>query len=158
MFGRLLVAVSQVDADRCAIEATASLARTSGAVSRVLHVREGDCTHGYRYLETRAEAWEVVDEAVFNLRMAGIGSSGQVRRARVGRVGDAILTEAREWQADAIVLGPGRSTLLSRWPLGRTVTSYLKRLSPVPIVNVPSGLVPSDIAEAASQLIARIEQ
>ena len=107
MFGRLLVAIYRVDLDRQPLEVTAALATACGAVVRVLHVREGDCTHGLRYLETSDEAYDVVDEAVFYLRMAGVGASGQVVRAPVGRVADAIDQEARAHGAlRPLFLGP----------------------------------------------------
>ncbi len=152
VFGKLLVAVYHVRSESSALHTTATLATASGAVARVLHVREGDCAHGFPYLVSADEAWDVVNEAVFDLRMAGIGASGQVRRSRIGHAGDAILEEAWEWQADAIVVGTGRPTLLNRFPWRRTVTDRLRQGSAVPVIVAP----PTSAVIAAGERAMRL--
>lgn len=109
----------------------------------MVHVREGDCAHGHPYLETADEAWDVVNEAVFELRMAGVGASGEVRRSRLGHVGEAIVAEAAAWRADAIVLGAGRSTFLARLPWRRTVIDRVRYGASVPVIVAPAASVPT---------------
>ena len=73
------------------------------AVARVVHVIEQAAQSGLA-LETFEEASNLVEETVFELRMAGIGADGIVRRHRLRRIGDSLLQEASNWRADAIVL------------------------------------------------------
>ncbi len=90
-------------------------------------------------LETESEAAEVVEATVFELRMAGIASSGQVRPALVGRVAQEIVAEATEWGADLIVLGfPRRGELATR--LFGSVTLRVLEHAPCPVlVASPAG-------------------
>src|SRR6202043_1008356 len=97
-------------ADTSQVENVVELARRTGASeARVLHLNLREIAGGRRFtLETDSAAAEVVEAAVFELRMAGIASTGLVTHALVGRVAQAIVAEATEWGADLIVLGsPG---------------------------------------------------
>jgi nucleotide-binding universal stress UspA family protein len=136
VISRLLFAIDRVEFDRGALEAVVAIATTYGALVRVVHVRKGDCVRGNRYLETIEEAWNPVNEAVFELRMEGLGTSGQVVRAPVGQVAQAIEEEARAWGADAILLGPGKTSRLGRH-FARPVRSRLDRISQLLIIAVP---------------------
>jgi nucleotide-binding universal stress UspA family protein len=86
----------------------ATLGAQGRAVARVVHVIE-HAVQGGLALETFEEASSLVEETVFELRMAGIGANGTVRRARLRRIGPSLVQEASRWSADAIVLmGPRR--------------------------------------------------
>lgn len=137
MFGRLLVAVDQVAIDQDALELTSALALSCKGIARVVHVREHDYTHGIPCLETEGEAWGVVEEAVFELRMVGVGASGQVVKAVVNRIADAIVEEARSWQADAVVLGSRPCSPVARLFKMHPVHRRLRRISSLPIVTAP---------------------
>ena|SRR5215472_11813214 len=105
-FRRVLIPV----ADASQAEQVAELARRVGASeARVLHLSLRENIGGRRFaIETEADASYAVEGAVFELRMAGIGASGQVVHALVGKAAEAIVAEAAAWGADLIVLGTPR--------------------------------------------------
>ena len=130
-FRRALIAV----ADTSQVANVVELARRAGASeARVLHLNLREIAGGRRFtLETDAAAAEVVESAVFELRMAGIASSGLVSPALVGKVGQAIAGEAIAWGADLIVLGsPGRGELGTR--LFGSVTLRVLEHAPCPVL------------------------
>lgn len=136
-FGRVLIPV----ADASQMENVAELARRAGvSEARVLHLVPREIAGGRRFtLETDSEATDVVEAAVFELRMAGIASSGMVSHVLVGRVAQAIVDEALEWGADLIVLGfPRRGELATR--LFGSVTLRVLEHAPCPVlVAAPAG-------------------
>src|SRR5262249_57969279 len=83
---------------------------------RALHLRLREVS-GYQWVspETRDQASFVAEAATFELRMAGLAVGGTVRHAAVDRVAQAILAEAKAFDAQLIVLGrPRRGEGLSR--------------------------------------------
>jgi nucleotide-binding universal stress UspA family protein len=135
-FRRVLIPV----ADTSQAENVVELARRAGASeARVLHLNLREIDGGRRFtLETESAAGEVVEAAVFELRMAGIASSGLVSHALVGRVAQAIVAEATEWEADLIVLGSGRGEFATR--LFGSVTLRVLEHAPCPVlVASPAG-------------------
>ena len=113
VFGRVLIAVE----DAKQVEHAVELARRAGATEAcVLHLNLHENIRGMRFpLETESSASYVVEAAVFELRMAGIRASGQVRQALADRAAQAIIAEAVDWNADLIVLGgPRRGELATR--------------------------------------------
>src|SRR5215471_21171466 len=94
VFRRVLVAIK----DESQIEHAVELARRAGASeARVLHLNLRENIGGRRYaLESDSAASYVVEATVFELRMLGIGASGQVRHALVDRAAEAIVAEAAE--------------------------------------------------------------
>lgn len=139
MVSRLLFAIDGGALDRDALEVAVTFGTTYRVEVRVLRVRKGDCAHGYRYIETNEEAWTPVNYAVFELRMAGVGASGQVVRAPVDQVAQAIEQVARAWGADAVLLGPGRRSRLGRI-LARPLESRLEEILRLPIIVVPRSI------------------
>src|SRR5215470_19531207 len=116
-------------ADTSQVEHVVEVARRAGvSEARVLHLNLREIAGGRRFtLETESSASEIVEAAVFELRMAGITSSGMVRPALVGTVAQAIVAEAEEWGADLIVLGsPRRGELMTRL-FGSVTLRVLKR-------------------------------
>jgi nucleotide-binding universal stress UspA family protein len=115
------------------------LGRTNALIARVVHVIEQVTPRGETVTETQGEAATLVDEAVFVLRMAGIGTSGTVRHGRVNRIAAVFLEEAARWQADMVVVSGRRSSGWQRLS-GRGVREQLLRhsLRPIVLVSVPA--------------------
>ena len=135
-FRRVLVPVE----DASQAEHVVELARRAGASEvRALHLNLREIAGGRRFtLETDSEASRAVEAAVFELRMAGIGASGQVRHALVGKVAEAIVAEAIEWGADLIMLGiPRRGELATR--LFGSVTLRVLKHAPCPVLVASAG-------------------
>jgi nucleotide-binding universal stress UspA family protein len=137
VFRRVLIPVD----DASQVEHVVELARQAGASeAHVLHLNLQENIGGRRFpLETAPAASGIVEAAVLELSMAGIGASGQSRRALVDRAAEAIVAEAAEWGADLIVLGvPRRSELATR--LFGSVTLRVLLHAPCPVlVASPAG-------------------
>jgi nucleotide-binding universal stress UspA family protein len=137
MLGRIVVGVRRCDADRPVLRLATALASETGSGVHVVHVRERRCTKvGPCYSESMEEASCVVEEAVFELRMAGVGASGKVTSTLQGHVAKAILDQANVCGAEAIVVGWHRRRGLRR--LFRTGDrEQLMRLSRFPVILAP---------------------
>jgi nucleotide-binding universal stress UspA family protein len=136
MFTKILVAIEDLGHSQTALELVKNVA-TDGTQVRVLHLRERELS-GYSWYarETSGEASLVADAAVFEFRMAGLAAGGGVRHAVVDRVAEGILAEAREWDADLIVLGsPRRRELTAR--LFGSVTQRVMQRSVCPVIVAP---------------------
>jgi nucleotide-binding universal stress UspA family protein len=134
MFSRILVALDAPDQSQPALDLVRQLATEGVTKVHVLHLRERELS-GYSWYsrESGQEASYVTDAAIFDLRMAGIAVGGNVRYAFVDRVAEAILGEARAFEADLIVLGrPRRGELASR--LFGSVTTRVLRRSSCPVI------------------------
>jgi nucleotide-binding universal stress UspA family protein len=134
LFRRVLVAVedaSQVDG---AIELARRVCGPGVTEARVLHLNLRQSIRGQRFsLETEAEASYVVEATVFELRMADIGASGEIRHAPFDKAAEAIVADATEWGADLIVLGaPRRRELRTR--LFGSVTLRVQQHAPCPVL------------------------
>jgi nucleotide-binding universal stress UspA family protein len=146
VFGRVLVAVE----DASQVKHVVELARRAGtSEARVLHLNLRESIGGRRYaLESDSAASYVVEATVFELRMLGIGASGQVRHALVDRAAEAIVAEAAEWGADLIVLGvPSRSEFASRVFGSVTLRVILRAQCPVLVASSTDGDQLSRVAE-----------
>jgi len=106
-FGRILLAADGSDQAKAAVAVTSSIAHSSSAAVRVVHVwnLEVHHRHGVWDVETRSEAEKLLDETVGRLREAGIEAGSQICRADAGHVAAAIAESAREFEADLIVVG-----------------------------------------------------
>jgi nucleotide-binding universal stress UspA family protein len=133
-FRRVLVCVQ----DASQVEQTVELVRRASVPgtteARVLHLNLRENIGGRRFrLETKSSASYVAEAAVFELRMADLGASGQVRGALIDRAADAIVAEASDWEADLIVLGPPRrGEFLTR--LFGSVTLRVLQRAPCPVL------------------------
>ena len=145
---RALIAVADADQVGPVVE----LARRAGVgEARVLHLNLRESYGGRRFpLETDAAASYAAEAAIFELRMAGMGASGQVRHAMIGKAGEAITAEAAEWGADLIILGPSRRGALASRLRGSVTLKVLQHAS-CPV------LVASPAAKADSQDVAAEE-
>ena len=125
VFKRVLVPV--VDASQAG--RVAEVARRAGASEvRVLHLNLRESAGGRLFsIETQAEAAYVVEAAIFEMRMAGIAASGQLRYALVGKAADEIVAEADAWGADLIVLGASRRGRFTSRLFGSVTLRVLQR-------------------------------
>jgi len=133
-FKRVLVCVQ----DASQVQQAVALARRASVPgtteARVLHFNLRENIGGRRFrLETKSEASYVAEAGVFELRMADLGASGEVRAALVDRAAEAIVAEAADWAADLIVLGaPRRGELMTR--LFGSVTLRVLQRAPCPVL------------------------
>jgi nucleotide-binding universal stress UspA family protein len=137
MWDRLLLAMDQYESGQTALEFTAGLAAAMGTTVRVIHVRELSGTARVPPLETPAEAGALVDQAVFSLRLAGIGAEGRACSLPEDQVARRIVDESLYWMCDAIVLGTRRLRGINRLS-GRGVRDRILRLSPLPWFAAPT--------------------
>ncbi|HEY6294946.1 MAG TPA: universal stress protein [Streptosporangiaceae bacterium] len=134
MFSRIVVAVEAPGQSQPALDLVRQVATEGVTKVHVLHLRERELS-GYNWYsrESDREASYAADAAIFDLRLAGIAAGGNVRTAFVDRVAEAILTEAKAFDADLIVLGrPRRGELASR--LFGSVTMRVMRRSSCPVI------------------------
>ena len=139
MWDRLLLAIDQFESGQTALKAAERLALTADAEVRVIHVRELSRWARVLPLETPAEADSLVDEAVFSLRLAGVGAEGRACSLPDDQVPRRIVEESLCWICDAIVLGSRRLHGVSRLS-GRGVRDRVLRLSPLPVIVAPTPL------------------
>ncbi len=137
MFARILVAIDDFGQPPAALDLVKSIAIDGTTQVRALHLRLREVSgFGWHARETRKEAAFVAEAAVFDLRMAGLAAGGDVRYATVDRVAEAILAEAKDFDADLIVLGsPRRGELLAR--LFGSVTLRVIRRATCPVIVAP---------------------
>ena len=153
LYQRALIAVADADQVGPVVE----LARRAGVrEARVLHLNLRESYGGRRFpLETDAAASYAAEAAVFELRMGGMAVSGQVGHALIGKAGEAITTEAAEWGADLIILGPSRRGEFAARLRG-SVTLQVLQHAPCPVlVASPAGKTGSHRPAAAGHAAAR---
>jgi len=133
-FKRVLVAVDDASQVEHAVELTRRACVPGITEARVLHLNLRESIRGQRFtLETESTASYVVEATVFELRMAGLGASGQVRHALFDRAAETIAADAAEWGADLIVLGYQRRVEL-RTRLFGSVTLRVLQHAPCPVL------------------------
>jgi nucleotide-binding universal stress UspA family protein len=131
IYQRVLIAV----ADASQVGPLVELARQAGVrEARVLHLNLRESYGGRRFpLETDAAASYAAEAAVFELRMAGMSASGEIRHALIGKAAEAITAEATEWGADLIILGPARRGEFAARLRGSTTLRVLQH-APCPVL------------------------
>ncbi len=114
MYYRLLVAVDHSEVSPRVVAAAKDLALLSKGKVWVLHLLEKEV---YAQLgdvpsESDQEADQAVRDGVDALRQAGVEAEGEVRPTTFGHAAREILADAKEHDADVIVMGSrGRSDL-----------------------------------------------
>jgi nucleotide-binding universal stress UspA family protein len=114
MYDRILVAVDHSEPSHRAVLAARDLAVLSKGEVSVLHLREREA--GAKSLsvmdETPEDAHDVVLEAVEVLVQAGVKAQGKVRHTVYGYAAREIVADAKDHDADIIVIGSrGRGDL-----------------------------------------------
>jgi nucleotide-binding universal stress UspA family protein len=79
----------------------------------------------------------VVEEAVFVLRMAGVGASGLVRTTLRRDVASLIVEESERWSADAVLVGAPHRRGVGRL-LSHGVRDQVIRRSSRPVLVAPA--------------------
>jgi nucleotide-binding universal stress UspA family protein len=130
MFSRIVVAVEAPGQSQPALDLVRQVATEGVTKVHVLHLRERELS-GYSWYsrESGQEASFVAEAAIFELRLAGIAAGGNVKSAFVDRVAEAILTEAKAFDADLIVLGRARRGELASRLFGSVTLRVLRRSS-----------------------------
>lgn len=139
MWDRLLFAIDQYESGQTALEFTAGLAAATGTDVRVIHVRELSRLARVPPLESPDEADSLVEQAVFSLRLAGVGAEGRACSLPDDQVARRIVEESLYWVCDAVVLGTRRLRGVGRLS-GRGVRDRILRLSPLPVIAAPTPL------------------
>ena len=137
MFARILVAIDDFSQSDTVLDLVKDVAAEGVTEVRALHLRVHELS-GYKWYspETRDQAAFVAEAATFELRMAGLAAGGTVRFAAVDRVAQAILREAKAFDAELIVLGsPRRGEVLAR--LFGSVTQRVIQRSSCPVIVAP---------------------
>jgi nucleotide-binding universal stress UspA family protein len=115
MYETIVVAVDHSEVTPRVLDATRGLASLSQAEVWVVHLREHETVGRKGPLTSRESAQEAdtdVSDAVETLTRAGIKAHGVVRDTVFGQAAREIVSEARERDADVIVMGSrGRSDL-----------------------------------------------
>ncbi len=112
MYDRLLVAVDHSEVSARVIAAAKDLALLSKGKVWVLHLLEKEviAQMGDVPSESEQEADQAVRDGVDALRQAGIDAEGEVRPTTFGHAAREILADAKEHDADVIIMGSrGRS-------------------------------------------------
>jgi len=151
MFTRVLVAIDDMSQSQAVLSLVKDVAVEGVTEVRTLHLRLREVS-GFRWLplETSDQASYVAEAATFELRMAGLAAGSVVQHAYVDRVAQAILGEARAFDAQLIVLGgPRRGELLAR--LFGSVTHRIIVRSRCPVIVAPrrARISPDPVASAA---------
>jgi len=137
MFTRVLVTIEDMSQCREVLDLVSNIAAEGVTEVRALHLRLREVSgYNWRSMETGDQASFVAEAATFELRMAGFAAGGVVRHAAVDRVAQAILREAKAFEAQLIVLGsPSRGELLTR--LFGSVTQRVIQRSACPVMVAP---------------------
>jgi nucleotide-binding universal stress UspA family protein len=139
MWDRVLLGLDQYESGQAALRFTRELAVATQSDVRVLHIRALSKWARVPPLETPAEAEDLVNEAVLNLRVAGLGAEGRSRSLPEDQIALRIVEESLYWLCDAIVLGTRRLHGIDRLS-GRGVRDRVVRLSPLPVLAAPTPL------------------
>jgi nucleotide-binding universal stress UspA family protein len=107
MYDRLLVAVDHSEVSGRVLAAARDLAALSKGKVWVLHLREREIIPqlGQVPSESDTDAHQAVTEGVESLKAAGIDAGGEVRDTVFGHAAREIVADAKEHNADVIVMG-----------------------------------------------------
>jgi nucleotide-binding universal stress UspA family protein len=134
----ILVAVGASDRQPT-LERAAELAMASQAAVVVLHVRERHYARGVVWDEPApANAAELLNESIYDLRRRNIAARGAVRLAPAGRVAEAIVRAAIDFRADLIVVGRSPEWALIRF-MTANISQRVVNLAPLPVLVIPRG-------------------
>jgi nucleotide-binding universal stress UspA family protein len=152
MFARILVAIDDLSQCEATLDLVKNVAVEGVTEVRALHLRVRELS-GYKWYspETRDQASLVAEATTFELRMAGLAAGGIVRHVPVDRVAQAILREAKTFDAQLIVLGsPSRGEVLAR--LLGSVTHRVIQRSRCPVIVAPRrpAASPQPVASASA--------
>jgi nucleotide-binding universal stress UspA family protein len=141
MFKRVLVPVDGSETSNKALVTALQLARISGGRVRVVHsLDELAYLWGYEYRGdtltlAREQASKVLESAAAMAQSAGVTAEQQLVEDPGVRLGEAIAREARQWEADLIVVGTHGRRGIGRVLLGSGAEQVV-RSAPVPVLVI----------------------
>jgi nucleotide-binding universal stress UspA family protein len=134
MFERILLAVDGSPHSAEAVPVAADLAFRYGGELVVFHARELDLVTGEE-VESSAEANELVDGLVRDLKDTGISARGEIVSVATGGIARAIVDASRDEHADLVVLATRGLSDWSRLLVGSVSHDVVHRAS-VPVLVV----------------------
>jgi nucleotide-binding universal stress UspA family protein len=141
-YKRILVPVDGSETSNKALVQALQLARDGGAQVRLIHaVDELSYLSGYEYSGdmvriAREHGVDLLDQGLAMAKAAGVAADIKLIEFPGQRLGQVVADEAREWQADLVVLGTHGRRGMSRLMLGSGAEQII-RLSAVPVLVVP---------------------
>jgi nucleotide-binding universal stress UspA family protein len=141
MFKRILVPIDGSPTSTKALVAALQLARERDARVRLVHtLDEFAYLSGYEYaadlLEaTRGYAEKILRDALDVAASAGVPAESTLLKVRGQRLGEAVAAEARNFEADLIVVGTHGRHGIGRVLLGSGAEQVI-RLAPVPVLVI----------------------
>jgi len=136
VYERLLVALDHSEVAPRVIAAAKDLACLSKGTVWVLHIREREFGRlGLTPSEPDEEAQAAVGEGVDALMQAGVDAQGEMREAIFGHAAQEIVKDAREHDADVIIMGSRGRSDLAGLVLGSTAHKVI-HLSDRPVLVV----------------------
>lgn len=141
MYKRILVPVDGSETSNRAVVAALQMARENGGRVRLLHaLDELAYLSGYEYSAdllkaARDQGSRVLEDAQVMARSASVPADGKLVETAGRRLGELVAEEARNWEADLVVVGTHGRRGISRILLGSGAEQVL-RMAPVPVLAV----------------------
>lgn len=141
MYKRILIPVDGSETSNRAVVAALQMARENGGRIRLVHaLDELAYLSGYEYSAdllkaARDQGSRVLEDAQLMAKSAGVPADGKLVETAGRRLGELVAEEARNWEADLVVVGTHGRRGMSRILLGSGAEQVL-RLAPVPVLAV----------------------
>ena len=141
MYKRILVPVDGSEASTRALVAALQLAREGNGRVRLLHALDelqylsGFEVGGDLLGLAREYGARTLQDALSVAVSAGVPADSKLVESRGARLGDLVATEAREWEADLVVVGTHGRRGLGRVLLGSGAEQVIRE-APVPVLAV----------------------
>lgn len=141
MYKRILVPVDGSEASTKALVAALQLARESSGRVRLLHALDelaylsGFEVGGDLLGIARDYGAKTLQEALTVAGSAGVPADTKLVESRGARLGDVVAAEAREWEADLVVVGTHGRRGLGRVLIGSGAEQVIRQ-APVPVLAV----------------------
>jgi nucleotide-binding universal stress UspA family protein len=142
MYKNILTAVDGSAHGSAVLDAVSSLAKLTGGIVHVIHVRPsqviaGGITGTVVPVEERAEGQQVVAEALARLRADGITADGEVDEGLREDLAGILVERAEALGSDLIAVGPGHYSGIAAL-LHVSVSRGVAKTSPVSVLLVHS--------------------
>ena len=140
-FKRILVPVDGSDTSKKALAVALEMARDSNGRVRLFHaVDELAYVTGFEYSGdvikiAQQAASKVLEEAAGIAKAAGVQNDTRLVEFPGQRLGDTVAEEARNWEADLIVVGTHGRRGLGRVILGSGAEQII-RVAPIPVLTI----------------------
>lgn len=144
MFKKILVPIDGSDTGKLGLDTAVRLAKEQDAALRVIHVvneamilstYEGDLYTSELIKALRDSGRAILQEAEQHLSKDGVRCETALLEAHGAQAGEVIVEDAKNWQADLIVLGTHGRRGLRRVVMGSDA-EYVVRTTPVPVLLI----------------------